>query len=325
MSVKPLSLFRVLVVLTTLALGVVVGSPAVAGADTGPRTWTVLVGSQSPDSAISGMRFLPGTITIDAGDTVHWVANSIEIHTVTFLASGESLPEFNPGDPAEILPTAGTSYDGDSYYNSGILTTVPDGGDAGPLPPIPHLLRSSYDLTFPDTGTFTYYCLVHGAMMKGVITVNPAGTPYPMTQSQVDHQAQLEADAVLVDGNRLRAETNRMASPHTVMVGNDDGQAMLMRFVHQTVTVRAGGTVTFIDPGMGPHTVTFGDEPTDPGQLQAYTASATYDGDGTVNSFLVPAAHESTFTVTFTKPGRYHYICALHDVQGMGGTVVVRR
>lgn len=323
MSVKPFSAFRLLVVMTTLALGVAVGSPAVAGADTGPRTWTVLVGSQSPNSAISGMKFLPGTITIDAGDTVHWVANSVEIHTVTFLADGqslESLQPFNPGNQDEIQPTPGTSYDGHSYYNSGILTTVPDGGDAGPLPPIPHLLRSSYDLTFPGTGSYTYYCLVHGAMMKGVITVNPAGTPYPMTQSQVDHQAQLEANAVLVDGNRLRAETNRMAGPHTVMVGNDDDQAMLMRFVHRTITVRAGDTVTFLNPGTGPHTVTFGEEPAGPA-LETYLPAATYGG-GDLNSFL---PGQLTFSVTFTKPGSYHYICALHDVQGMTGTVVVRR
>lgn len=320
MSVRPLSAFRLLVVLTTLALGVVVGSPAVAGADTGPSTWTVLVGSQSPNSAISGMKFLPGTITIDAGDTVHWVANSVELHTVTFLAGGQALPTFNPGDPTQNTAQGGSVYDGSSYYNSGVMTTVPDGEDAGPIPPVPHV--ASYDLTFPDAGTYTYYCLVHGVAMVGVVNVNPAGTVYPQTQAQVDHQAQLEANAIVTDGNRLRAETNRMAGPDTVMVGNDDMYgAMLMRFVHQTVTVRAGDSVTFTNPGMGPHTVTFGQEPEGPA-LENYVPAATYDGTVGVSSFL---PGKLSFTVTFTKPGRYHYICALHDVQGMTGTVIVRR
>ncbi len=325
MSVKPLSAVRLLVVLTALALGVVVWSPAMAGADTSPQTWTVLVGAQSPDSAISGMKFLPGEITIDAGDTVHWVANSIELHTVTFLDGGQpqdALPEFNPGITSQITTQGGPVLQGGGDYNSGIMTTVPTGEDAGPLPPVAHV--ASYDLTFPDAGTYTYYCLVHGAMMKGVVTVDPAGTPYPMTQAEIDHRAQLEANAIVTDGNRLRAETNRMAAmagPHTVMVGNDDMNAMLMRFVHQRVTVPVGGTVTFTNPGMGgPHTVTFGEEPPGPA-LEAYVPAASYGG-GNLSSFI---PGHLDFKVTFTEPGTYHYICALHDVQGMVGTVVVRR
>ncbi len=46
----------------------------VAQAAAPPQTWTVQVGSQSSDQAIQGMRFLPGDVTVDAGDTVRWVA-----------------------------------------------------------------------------------------------------------------------------------------------------------------------------------------------------------------------------------------------------------
>ena len=31
----------------------------------------------------------------------------------------------------------------------------------------------------------------------------------------------------------------------------------------------------------------------------------------------------TTFAATFTAPGRYHFICALHDDLGMTGTIVV--
>jgi hypothetical protein len=32
----------------------------------------------------------------------------------------------------------GHVYDSSQSFNSGIITTVPTGGDSGPLPPVPH-------------------------------------------------------------------------------------------------------------------------------------------------------------------------------------------
>ena len=151
--------------LAALILPLGLMSPAVAAPV--PTTWTVLSGSESADMAIQGMAFLPGTISIHPGDTVKWVANSAEIHTVTFLEAGHTLQPYNPAtDDKKSGP--GSSYDGHSYYNSGVFATHD--------PKLP----TSYSLTFPTTGTFTYYCLVHGNMMKGVINVtNGAVTPRP--------------------------------------------------------------------------------------------------------------------------------------------------
>jgi plastocyanin len=44
-----------------------------------------------------------------------------------------------------------------------------------------------------------------------------------------------------------------------------------------------------------------------------------------VNSGFIGAGLPAgtTFSATFTKPGTYAYICALHDELGMVGTVVV--
>lgn len=167
------------VLLMTAALGAGLGAvttAAQAGAPPAPVTWTVLVGSQTDDMAIQGQRFLPGDITIDAGDTVTWQANGMEIHTVTFLDGGTpqaSLPPLDPTDPQQVTRQGGDTMDGTSYFNSGVLTTGPD---AGPLP-VP--AYASYSLTFPGQGTFTYYCLVHGVMMRGVVHVQPAGAPTP--------------------------------------------------------------------------------------------------------------------------------------------------
>jgi plastocyanin len=106
-----------------------------------------------------------------------------------------------------------------------------------------------------------------------------------------------------------------------------------MRFLPDRTVVRAGQTVTWTnrDPET-PHTVTFGEEPGG-GPLGAFAPAGT-DGPGhatlsapdqAVNSGFIGAGLPAgtTFSATFTKPGTYAYICALHDELGMVGTVVV--
>ncbi len=304
-----------------LSLGLLSGSVTngALAASTG-HGWRVLTGSQSADGSISGARFLPGEIWIDQGDTVTWAANSVEPHTVTFFpGNGEPAGPFNPGDPAQVTRVGSGVVDG-TYQNSGVLTTVPAGQDFGPFPPfvVPH---QDYTLSFPTAGDFDYYCLVHGVMMKGTVHVAPAGTAYPFTQAQYDAQGAAEARAIRTDGNRLRAAALATASQHHVVMGADDGTAMVMRFLRPSVTVHVGDTVVFDNStSMGsPHTVTFGEEPQGPA-LENYLPSATYGG-GDLSSFVPPGL---TFSVTFTAPGTYSYICALHDVQGMSGRVIVR-
>ena len=287
------------------------------------RTWTVQVGSQSPDMAIQGMRFLPGSITIDAGDTVSWVAGSAEIHTVTFFPGGgpqTKLPDFNPADLKQLTQQGGSVYDSAKGFNSGLMTKVPTGGDIGPFPPtVPHV--QTYHLTFPKAGTFTYYCLVHGLMMVGTVKVNPVGTPYPHTQAQYDHMAQEQAAAMQAMGVRLAVRLARRSSNHLVFAGGDNGVVAVMRFIRRTVVVRAGDRVRWKNPGMGaPHTVTFGNEPPPPALFSPSGDSRHYAG-GDLNSGIIPP--QGTFSVRFVKPGVYHYVCALHDFMGMRGKVVV--
>lgn len=312
-------MIRASLVFALAALGLTMASTASASATDPGHNWTVLAGSQSADGSISGSRFLPGEIWIDQGDTVTWVANSVEPHTVTFFpGNGEPSGPFNPGDPSQVGRIGSGAVDG-TYQNSGLLTTVPAGQDFGPFPPfvVPY---PDYTLSFPDSGDFTYYCLVHGMMMKGTVHVAPTGTAYPFTQAQYDAQAAAGARAIRRDGNQERAVALSQARQDRVMVGADDGMAMVMRFLRPTVTVHVGDTVVFDNSqSMGAHTVTFGAEPQGPA-LENYLPSASYDG-GDLSSFIPPRL---TFSVTFTKAGTYHYICALHDVQGMVGRVIVR-
>jgi plastocyanin len=278
-----------------------------------PRTWTVQVGNESHDQAIQGMSYLPANIYIDAHDTIRWHANSAEIHTVTFLATGQTLAStqpFDPTNPAELLKQGGSWYDGKSYYNSGVLSNVSDSGFPA---------TTTYRLSFPKPGTYTYWCLVHGAAMKGTVHVRSAGTHYPFSQAQYDRQGARTAAWILRDGYHLWHETAEEATQHTVFQGADDGMAMVMRFIRPTVHVHVGQTVTFKNIGMGaPHTVTFG---TEPANLLVPLGDPTHYSGGQLNSGLQPPG--AVFAVTFTKEGTFHYICGLHDFMGMVGTVVV--
>lgn len=332
-----------------------------------PHTWHVLVGAQGAHRAVQTMGFYPTHLWVDQGDTVTWVANSAEIHTVTFLATapcdtGElcAPPQgFDPGDPLQSTPQGGTSYDGSSYYNSGVLTSAT--GDTGPLPPFVHVQRT-YSLTFPDTlapGTYNYLCLVHGMTMTGTVVVQSAGTPYPFRQWQYDRYDHHRIRADIRDGlalwRKARHDARRQSSWHhrVVLSGVMDDRAMVMRFIPAWPEIRVGDQVTFVATSMGePHTVTFGSDETGcgtppcnpeapwnvaldangnetadyPGQNGGWTGDTQALNSGLMLG-LPPAATgvPSQLTVRFTQPGSFRYVCALHDYMGMVGRVQVHR
>src|SRR6478735_2104522 len=177
----------------------------------------------------------------------------------------------------------------------------------------------TYTLTFDKAGTCTYWCLVHGTMMKGVVKVRPAGTHYPYSQAQYDRRSAAQAERIIADGQRLWARTAELATRSTVIAGADDGVAMVMRFIRPTVHVRVGQSVTFRNVGMAaPHTVTFGPERAN--IFAPYGDPKHFSGAQLNSGIMEPG---DSFTVTFSKAGTYAYICALHDYLGMTGTVVV--
>src|SRR3989454_44177 len=119
-----------------------------------------------------------------------------------------------------------------------------------------------------------------------------------------------------------------------VAAGGGDGVSTVMRFFPSDLTVHVGDTVTFVDRDpFTPHTVTFGIEP--PGGIEGlvppanrtfpFSAPTAYDGSFNLNSGLMLSIFPwgNTFSVTFTAPGTYRYICGLHDLMGMTGSVTV--
>src|SRR5512141_1603720 len=76
--------------LLTLFLGMF--SFAIPAYASTPNNYTVLVGTENTTLGVSVMSYFPGTVRIHVGDSVTWVANTHEIHTVTFLA-GQPIPD----------------------------------------------------------------------------------------------------------------------------------------------------------------------------------------------------------------------------------------
>jgi plastocyanin len=281
-----------------------------SNAASGPRTWYATAGVTTSTHAIEGMVFLPGAITIDAGDTIVWNAGSADIHTIVLPGAGGQIA---PYDPTSYQPTSNTTYDGSTYTASPVLTVLPQ---AAGVP----FTATSYRLTFTKAGTYTYLCTVHQGM-RGTVVVQPAGTAYPHTQVYYDNLARAQRTQIIAQGWQLYGQALEKASSHQVIAGIGKDQVDVMRFVRQTDVIHAGQSVTFTNLSMGPHTVTFGAEIGNP--ALPWGDPTHFDGSYPLNSGFVGVTVPASFTVTFTKPGTYSYHCALHDYMGMVGTVIV--
>jgi plastocyanin len=331
--------------------GVLMGGVAITTAQA--EEWQARAGAETPDRASQALAFLTNEFWIHAGDSIRWMFPTHERHTITFLTPGEVRPAaFGPtfGVPvacpgAGVTPD-GSSFTGSSCVSSGVLLLPEDAAQ--------HATPPSYSVVFPVPGNFKFVCLLH-ADMTGVVHVRSLADALPHDQAFYDRQAFAEQALLLGDASRLQgrgtpadgAGENEVAAGVGQVVtttGAGSQTASLMRFLRNTIVVRVGDTVvwTSLDPSIN-HTVSFGVEPSDPrppsanvmlasdGARQAVISSPT----DTVNSgFLSPAPQDranlaqsspgiTRFRVTFTSPGTFNYICAVHDQLGMKGTVIV--
>jgi len=318
----------------TVALAIAILPQAARG------QWHATVGAQSANMGRQALAFLPNEIWIHEGDTITWKFEAGEIHTVTFLATSPTAqvrPAFSDGCP-------GFSSDPASFDGSACVST----------PPL--VTGATFTVMFPSAGNFKIVCLVHPDM-TGVVHVLELSKPLPHSQSFYDEEAEAQARALLSDADRESDDEGDFAHHHSrehqVIVGggeistNPGGASTLsiMRFVKHTVVIHAGQTVEWgSDDPEDPHTITFGAEPA--GDPFPPSANVTMDADGarhaTINStsdsvhsgFIFAAPQDRTglvqsplsvsrFRITFTHPGTYPYICALHDDLGMKGKVIV--
>jgi plastocyanin len=317
-----------------VALAVLVVLPKAARAQ-----WHANVGAQSPQKGRQELAFLPNELWIHEGDSITWKFEAGEIHTVTFLATNpitQVRPRFQDGCPPFSDPA---TFDGSTCVSTP-----------------PFVSGATFTVKFPAPGNFKLVCLVHPDM-TGVVHVLELSKPLPHTQDFYDEEAEAQTRALLSDADREGGDegedARQDASEHQVIVGggeistNTGGASTLsiMRFVRHTMVIRAGQTVEWAsDDPEDPHTITFGTEPA--GDPFPPSSNVAIDADGArhavINStsdsvhsgFIAAAPQDRTgfeqsppgvtrFRITFTHPGTYPYICALHDNLGMKGKIIV--
>ena len=335
------SQFRRILCRCTLLIALIVPLSALA------NTWQLQVGAESPDRGRQALAFLPNEVWIHAGDSIRWTFPTHERHTLTFLKPGQTRPPaFGPvfGVPVGCpgLTPDGSSFDGSACVTTGVLLV--DGTTT---------TSPTYTVTFPAAGNFKFVCLVH-ADMTGVVHVVDPSQFLVHDQDFYDREAQSEQALLLAHAPRIDdrgiatdVQTNDVAvgiGEVVTTTGAGSQTVSLMRFVRQMIIVQVGDTVewTSLDPSIN-HTVTFGTEPADPrppspgvtptsdGARRATISSTT---DSVSSGFLSPAPQDranlaqsnpgvTRFRVTFTSPGTFNYICAVHDQLDMKGTVIV--
>ena len=292
-----------------------------ASAPTKAKTWNVMVGAESRSGAVQTMAYGPKKIWINAGDTVRWVSNSMEPHTVSFI---DAKHPADPFDLATTYMTAQTSKGKISkpgqFRSSGIMAPEPDAI-------FPDAVRT-YDLKFTKPGTYRYLCYVHGTAMSAVVKVRKADTPYPHTQSDYNAIAVKASNADIEHGLNLWADALGAADSHHVFVGAADMRVQVNRFIPGNVVVKVGESVTF-DMARNafpiPHTITFGPPPANP--FAPTGDPANFQGGALSSGVILPPGFgppPNTFTVKFTKAGTYAYVCLIHAGMGMFGQVVVQ-
>jgi plastocyanin len=333
----------------------------IARAQSTPQTYTVLVGAEDLGLKTEVMKYFPSTLQIHVGDTVTWQINSMEMHTVTFLAPGDTLPAFvvpapdgqpspvmiNPQLAFPIAPTNGL-YDGTTYANSGIM-----GQEQGQA--------KTFSLTFTKAGTFTYVCGVHGVTMSATIEVVDTTTSIPSPQDALNqglHEIAAEKAQIPHIVQQARAQITQLPQPDwsstgpitfTVDIGYSSNEFDVMDFFPNHLTVRPGDTIVYqlSKADIAPHTVTFlngnadipiltvvpqpGSQPLlllnpevlDPAPIPATDLTNT----GVFNSGFMDPTNPSTphsYSIKIGDiTGEEPYICILHDTMGMGGSLTI--
>ena len=297
--------------------------------------WQATVGAQSHDKGKQALSFLPNEIWIHAGDSVTWKIETDETHTVTFLVSGQTRPPFTVGCPGATPDDS--NFDGSSCVNGG-----------------PQVKGQLFTVRFPNVGNFKLVCLVH-ANMSGVVHVLDPAEPLPHDQYFYDEQAADQRRELLRDRaedhdvdherhDRLHEYEVATGAGEVVATPGGSSTISVVRFLHSPTVIHVGETVEWSNSNpSAPHTITFGAEPAN---LVIPSVNVKVDADGALHAvinsqtdsvhsgFIAAAPQEriglaqaplgfTRFRVTFTHPGVFNYLCALHDELGMVGKVIV--
>jgi len=302
------------------------------------QTWTVIAGGSTKDFSAVSNAYHPRALDIAVGDTVTWVIEGF--HNITFLG-GQTYPPLDVkegnkiyANPRVFFPVGNQTHDGTQFANSGVPPQYPK--------------PATYSLTFTKPGRYAYVFTIHGPGMGGTITVGERASSTP---AAVLRRARAEQAATIKAGQAALAslKAERKGTVVTVpLVGDLKTGYSIFRFTRAPLVVPRGTTVTWtMRDRFEIHTVTFasGQKPPDfilpepqsqgPPKLLMNpkalvpTMAKAYDGTGYLNSGIlfppgVPGNPPTSYSLTFTKAGRYEYWCLVHVPEGMRGTIVVK-
>ena len=233
-----------------------------------PSTHTVSIpnGASAPGCETTNQCYLPYSLEIIAGDTVSWSNDDTAAHTVTSK---------NSDGP-------------DGVFDSSLF-----------------MAGNTFDFTFDEAGTYSYFCMVH-PWMTGEIIVNEieemivqeiaVGEPNP------SEPAMHEVPVPEVE------PTEKRAAPVKVTIPQGSGipgcESTNECFLPYHVEIYSGEPIVWINVDSAAHTVTSGL----PGTPDAFFNSG----------MMMP---NQTWEFMFTDSGEYDYYCMVHP--WMTGKVVV--
>jgi len=193
----------------------------------------------------------------------------------------------NSFSPASLTVAAGTTV---TWVNRGTAMHTVTTNDAlfhsGLLAP-----GKRFSYTFTLSGTYPYLCAIHPAMTGMIVVTGVAATP-PAAATAPPTPAPIPAP-VAAPVKAPTAPAPATGSIATVAIADNN-------FTPGVTTVPAGTTVVWENHGLVKHTVT--------------SSGPTVFDSGILSK-------DGRFSVTFSKPGSYPYICEIHP--GMTGAIDV--
>lgn len=324
-------------------------STTASTAPAGPQSYTVIVDGPSTLNAENfalGLYF-PKTLSVGPGDSVTFENRGVsDPHTVSFglkadrsdspplvIDGGSGNPAvfgpcFTAAPPKPNMvscppPVSGTpEFTGSGYWNSGVLLPTSLPAEAGPKTVTFKVAQS----TAP--GPYTVTCLLHRFMESTLQVV--ASDAERQSPAQVLATADRELGAAKANAaGKAAPPSPATADGAAVAASWGDDTVGVNRFSPETVAIKVGQTVTWTDHSSWlPHTVSFNPpfaSEAEPGALAPVGAkSGSRFAGGVAHSGIFgpsPPLATDKFSLTFTKAGKYPYICLLHP--GMAGTVDV--
>lgn len=296
-----------------------------------------------------------------AGDSVTWTNRGLGApHTVTFLSGGPRPPLVVPGpqgkvifNPEAAFPAPPRTHNGQGYYNSGMLEpgqswslTFSTPGTYEYVCLFHPAMTSRILVQQPGTAlrasqadldaSFEAHSAVHQrqavAAAQGLLTPDAASgaggsSTWRVAAGKTTEQAALNAflpsTLQIREGDTVKWQWDGAGrEPHTVTFlagGPHPGDIVMPEFQAQ-----------------GPPLLVLNEQFAAPSRIPDGIFSTTYGGEGFLNSGLagadamlfspesapvVAAGTRQQWSVTFTQPGPYPYVCLLHP--GMQGVVDV--